>query len=238
MKKNQKRRKILGILTIMLLLIAIVVVLNFEKIQGLFANAISNDQTELRQARHYKQKKKPDYNLSNVKPISPQSLLNAWRHRQDYRAVGQIAIADYNVLLNIYRGTGNNELALGAGTFRANQKMGRNNYPLAAHNMDDGRSYFSPLYTAKVNGRLHKGSTISLTDFKNVYFYKITSAKFINVYNLHLSYNQKQYAKKPVITLFTCDWTGQGRLYIKGEMTGSQSLKSAKKYVRSSFAID
>lgn len=238
MSKNKNRSKILGILTIALLLIAIVTVLNFEKIQGFFASAISNNQTELKQARHYKQKKKPDYNLSHVKPISPQSLLNAWRCRKDYRSIGQIAIVDYNILLNIYRGTGNNELALGAGTFRTGQKMGENNYPLAAHNMDDGRSYFSPLYTAEVNGRLHKGTAIFLTDFKKVYFYKIITAKFVNIRNLNLTFNQKKYLNSPVVTLFTCDWTGEGRLYIKGKLTGSQSVTSCSKYVKHVFNFD
>lgn len=236
--KNKKNKQVIAIIAIVALLMAILTVLNFEKIQSFFANTLSSNQTELRQARFYKQKKKPDYNLRHVKPISPDSLLDAWRHRHDYRAIGQIAIADHNILLNIYRGTGNNELALGAGTFRADQRMGHNNYPLAAHNMDDGRSYFSPLYTAKVAGKLKAGATICLTDFKNVYFYRITTSRFVGVQNLSLSYNAKKYARTPVITLFTCDSTGQGRLYIQGKLTGSQSLRSAGKYVRSSFAID
>ena len=198
----------------------LLILLNFNKLQGLTAQSLSNNRTELKQARYHKQKKKPDYNLKHVKPISPQSLIDAWRHRQDYRAVGQIAINDENILLNIYRGTGNNELALGVGTFWANQKMGQNNYSLAGHNMDDGRSYFSPLYTAKVNGSLRNGTAIFLTDFKKVYFYKITSSRFIDVYNLRLTLNTKKFRRSPVISLFTCDYTGQGRLFVRGRLLG------------------
>lgn len=236
MKKN-KRRNFWGTFVIILLFVLLLSVLYFEKIQGYFAEQISSDRTELRNARKNKQKNKPDYNLQHVKPISPESLIKAWRNRQDYRSIGQIAIRDQNVLLNIYRGCGNNELALGAGTFRRNQRMGKNNYPIAAHNMDDGHSYFSPLFSAASNGSLRKGTTIYLTDFKKVYYYKLKEFKFVSVYNLRLSYNSGRFVKSPVVTLFTCDYTGQGRLYIRGTLTGSQSLKSASRFVRSVFCM-
>lgn len=239
-RKKHKAWKsfVVGGVAILALIVALYVVVNFEKIQSQLAHYLSADTSTLVNAKKYKQKKKPSYNLNKVEPISPASLASAWQHRQDYRAVGQVAVANAHVLLNIYRGVGNNELALGAGTFRANQKMGINNYPLAAHNMDDGRTYFSPLYTAKVRGTLRNGTPIFITDFKKVYYYKITTSRFISVQNLSLSYNHKKYKKTPVITLFTCDWTGHGRLYIKGELTGSQSITSCSKYVRSCFAID
>ncbi|MDF7683768.1 class A sortase [Lactobacillus sp. ESL0679] len=233
--KKNKRITIVGLLLLVLIVAAIVVVLNFDKLQGQAAHHISTDNTELQQARHNHQKRKPSYNMKKVKPISPNSLAHAWRVRRDYRAVGQIAVPSKNILLNIFRGVGNDELALGAGTFRADQKMGKNNYPLAGHNMDDGQTYFSPLYTAKVNGTLSNGTVVYLTDFTKVYFYKITSSQFIGVYNLNLAFNRKKFAKHPVISLFTCDYTGQGRLFVRGRLTGSQSLKSASKYVKQIF---
>lgn len=76
-----------GVLLILLLLGAALVVLNFNKLQGQMAYTVSSNRTKLHQARRNKQKKKPDYNLKHVKPISPQSLIDAWRHRQGYRAV-------------------------------------------------------------------------------------------------------------------------------------------------------
>ncbi|WP_227743707.1 class A sortase [Lactobacillus helveticus] len=173
--------------------------------------------------------------MKNVQPVSPKSLANAYQHRRDYRSVGQIVIRNQNILLNIYRGVGNLELNLGAGTMNQHQKMGEGNYALAGHNMDNGRTFFSPLYTAKVRGNLPNGTTIFLTDYKKVYYYKIMSSSFISVYNLKLAWNNKKFKEKPVISLFTCDWTGQGRLFIRGKYTGSQSYKGASKYVRSSF---
>lgn len=234
-QKKKKKHYVLGAAAILFLIASILIVANFETIQSYFANQLQ--QTELSSAKSNKQNKKPSYDLNAVKPISPDTLASAWRNRHDYRAVGQIAIDHVNICLNIYRGVGNDELALGAGTFRKNQKMGHNNYPLAGHNMDDGKTYFSPLYTAKVTGNLKNGTPIFITDFKKVYYYKITGSEFIGVNNLKLSYNQKKYERRPVVTLFTCDWTGQGRLYVVASLTGSQSLKSASKYVRSRFNV-
>ncbi|WEV41307.1 class A sortase [Lactobacillus sp. ESL0681] len=233
--RKHRLTTIVGIVTILLLVGAMAIALDFNNLQGEAAHAISSNKTEVCNARHNKQKKKPSYNMEKVKPISPKTLAHAWRYQHDYRAIGQIAIPDKNILLNIYQGVGNDELALGAGTFRANQKMGKNNYPLAGHNMDDSTTYFSPLYTSAVNGTLTKGISIYLTNFKQVFYYKVQSSKFISVNNLQLTYNRKKFAKKPVISLFTCDATGQGRLFIRGRLTGSQSLKSASKYVKGIF---
>lgn len=235
MKRQAKNT--IAVMLLLLLIGLIAVVLNFNKIQSNTAYSVSNG-SSLKAARHYKQKKHPSYNLNNVKPISLDSIVHAWRNQHDYRAIGQIAIADKNILLNIYQGVGNDELALGCGTFRPDQKMGQNNYPLAGHNMDDGRSYFSPLYTAKVNGRLPPGTAILLTDFKNVYFYKIVTSKFVSANNLNLTFNKKKYIKSPVLTLITCDWTGIGRLYVKGKLTRAQSVRSCSKDVKHVFNFD
>lgn len=74
-----------GVLVILLLLGLALVVLNFNNLQGQMAHAVSSNQAELRLARHYRQKKKPDYNLKHVKPIFSQSLIDAWRQRQARR---------------------------------------------------------------------------------------------------------------------------------------------------------
>lgn len=233
LKKIKKVKNIIAIVVIVLAGIAIFITWNADKFQGQAANYVATK--DLSKQRNNKQKKKPTYNMKQVKPVSPKSIANAYQHRRDYRSIGQIAINDEHILLNIYRGVGNLELNLGAGTMNQNQKMGEGNYALAGHNMDDGRTFFSPLYTAKVRGYLKNGTTIFLTDYKKVYFYKITSSRFIGVYNLRLAWNSKKYEKEPVISLFTCDWTGAGRLFVQGKYTGSQDYRKASKYVRSSF---
>ena len=235
-RKSDKKKRIgtiVSIIALLLIGIAIYCIANFDHLQGRAANYVATK--NLPSQRKNKQKKKPSYNMKAVEPVSPKSLANAYQHRRDYRAVGQIAIRDHNVLLNIYRGVGNVELNLGAGTMNQHQTMGQGNYALAGHNMDDGRTFFSPLYTAKARGTLSNGTAIFLTDYKKVYYYKITSSRFISVYNLRLAWNNKEFKKELVISLLTCDWTGQGRLFIRGKYTGSESYNGASRYVRSSF---
>lgn len=234
--KNRTTTNVMGFLLLALIFGAIVCILNYDRLQSRTAHAISSNNILL-QAKNFKQRKKPNFDMKKVSPISPKTLAHAWRYRHDYRAIGQIAVPQNNIALNIYAGCSNDVLALGAGTMRSDQKMGENNYPLAGHNMDDGVSYFSPLYSAKVNDKLSKSTTIFLTNFKTVYYYRVDLAKFISINNLWLANNQKYYAKKPVISLFTCDWTGTGRLYVRGHLTGKQSLKSASRYVKSVFKM-
>lgn len=232
--KSAKKTTVIGIILLSLIFGLIFLILNFEGLQSDGAHSISTGPI-LHQAKSYKQRVQPTYDMGNVKPISLSVLAHAWRCQRDYRAVGQIAIPQVGILLNIYRGCGNDVLALGAGTMRADQKMGQGNYPLAGHNMDDGSSYFSPLYTAKTNGTLKTGTRIFLTDFKKVYYYEEDSSNFINVYNLRLTYNTKEFVKHPIISLFTCDWNGSGRLFVKGHLTGYQSIRSASAFVKSIF---
>lgn len=237
----QKKRKFdqkrfwqsFGIFTIAAILIAaIFIVLNFQKLQG---DAAHNVQEAALHVNNAKQKHKPSFNYGAVKPVSPASLANAYAHRRDYRAIGQVAIPKWNIDMNIYQGVGNVELNLGAGTMTPNQMMGVGNYCLAAHNMDDGVTYFSPLYSAKVRGWLGSDTTIMLTDYKKVYYYKVTQSTFITRYRTDLLQDKAEYLNKPVVSLFTCDATGAGRLFVRGKLTGYQSLKSASQYVQKAF---
>lgn len=234
-QKRILRNAIVGF--IMLLIgVGIYVVLNFNKVQGNAAHHVQR--TALSATKQAKQKEKPSYNFNAVQPVSPASLLNAYNHRFDYRAIGQISIPRFGINLNIYQGVGNVELNLGAGTMNPNEVMGKGNYALAGHNMDDGRSFFSPLYTAKVRGQINSDTKIMITDYKMVYYYKVTQSSFISRYRTDLLEDKPEFKKTPVISLFTCDWTGAGRLFVRGELTGYQSMKSASNYVKNSFYQD
>ncbi|EFO68643.1 class A sortase [Lactobacillus iners] len=237
-KRNYKKVILnIGIgLIIALIIGAIIVVLNFDKLQGNAAHNLQN--TALRIGKTNKQRKNPSFNFSDVKPISPASLAYAYAHQKDYRAIGQITIPKWHINLNIYKGVGNTELNLGAGTMKPNQVMGKGNYALAGHNMDDGRSYFSPLYTAKVRGYLGSDTTIMLTDYKNVYFYKTIESTFISRNRIDLIDDKPEFIKNPVISLFTCDYTGAGRLFVRGKLTGMQSFSSASNYVKNAFLLN
>lgn len=225
-QKDKKRKKINIIVGISMLLvgIALLVVGNFGHIQGLMSQYLQNQALSTKG----EQKSKPNYNFSKVKPVSPATLAEAYKRRSNYKAVGQIAIPSLNINLNIYKGVGNDELNLGAGTMRPNEKMGVSNYCLAGHNMDDGKSYFSPLYS---NYNRLIGRKIYLMNYYTVYHYTITKSQFITADRTDLL----NPSKKAIISLFTCDYTGHGRLYVQGKYTGKKALNMSSKKIRNAF---
>lgn len=219
---------------IIILGIAMVCVLNMDHIESFMANYVQTVELgKTNKNSKLKKKVKANFNYQQVKPVSPSSIAQAFAKSKDYQPVGQLAIDGLNVHQNVYEGVGNVELNLGLGTLKPHQKMGRRNYALAGHNMNDNKSYLSPLYGAENNNNL-MGQAIYITDFKNVYFYKVIEARFISKYDTELI-SDHGFGKSPVITLITCDATGAGRLYVLGSYTGQMSLDKAPNNVQKSF---
>lgn len=233
--KKLKRHKIALISGIFVLVVAIVLLANFEALENLFAgHVVDQAMTDVKKGKA-KQNHKASFNFEKVEEITPQSLANAYAKRNNYKPVGQIVINKLNMRLNIYEGVGNVELNLGAGTMKRGQQMGKNNYALAGHNMHD-HTYFSNLYWGRRNGTLN-GAVVMLTDYRRVYFYKVESSSFIRRNRVDLIQDKPENLENPILTLFTCDWTGAGRLFVHAKLTGYQDLDQASKQVRQSFKI-
>lgn len=163
--------------------------------------------------------KNPSYNYADVVPINADTIAQAWDQRGNYHAIGQVGSKDFGINLNIYQGVGNIELNLGAGTLKPNQTMGENNYALAGHNMHDHR-YFSNLYWA-VKKNNYENKEISVTDYKNIYTYRIYEARFINPDQFNLVQNSTKFSQNPVLSLFTCDWSGHKRVFMRGRFVST-----------------
>lgn len=236
-RKVKKQNIVLAIL-IGLCLIGILVIMNMKQIESGMAQHIQTEMTKNNPTRKKKQANvaKPNYNAKAVKPVSPVSLAKAYQRRYNYNVIGKVAVPNLGINLNIYEGIGNLELNLGAGTLKRNQKMGHNNYALAGHNMDDRRTYFSPLYSAKQNGSLG-GQTAVLTDFDKVYYYRINEASFINSFDVSVINNSKAFEKHAVVTLITCDATGAGRLCVRGKLIKVIRVNAANSSIRKLFGI-
>lgn len=221
------KRFFLWVLTIASI-IGLLLVMNYNTIQSWIAN---QNQTSVISVKG-RNKHKPNLNYKGVKPVSAASLADAYRKRSNYKAIGQVAVPELNINLNIYQGVGNIELNLGAGTMKSKQKMGQGNYCLAGHNMDDNKTFFSPLYSAKVNNKpVLKGLTIAIMNYKMVYYYTIQKAMFIKATDTFLL---KDYGY-PKISLFTCDYTGVGRLVVIGKYQKKQSLVNAPTVIKQAF---
>ncbi|WP_268913563.1 class A sortase [Lentilactobacillus sp. SPB1-3] len=172
-------------------------------------------------------RKHANYDFDNVKALDLQSVAKSRLNAERIPVIGSILVPKVKVHLPIAKGTSNTTLALTAGTLRADQKMGKGNYPLAGHNMMKKDVLFSPLYfKSKV------GDKVYLTDMKQIYTYKITIRKFIKATDTSVI---KQ-TQKPMITLITCDSTGNNRLMLRGILIGHESFNQANNKLQKQFS--
>lgn len=212
-----KRRNWLRWTAVVILLVASVIMIFNNQIKNYLVDGYHPQVT--RQSIKKNQNKKGNYDFSNVKDLNLQTVAKNRANKQNVNIIGTIAIPDIDMSIPIAKGVDNNTLALAAGTMREDQQMGKGNYALAGHNMAHGsKILFSPLYYhAKV------GQKVYLTDLNKVYTYKITERKFINADRVDVVNDTKD----PIITLITCDATGDRRLMIRGKLQKTQKFKNA-----------
>lgn len=141
--------------------------------------------------------------------------------------VGMIYVPDVGINEYIYEGLSNDNLWVGVGTVKPNQRMGERNYALAGHHMENPNLLFSPLMQSQ------KGQKIYLSDKQNVYEYEITDI-------VHVDPSQGHYildsSGDEIVTLVTCtDPWGSERRVIQGKLTNEMSLDDAPNHVQNSF---
>ena len=139
---------------------------------------------------------------------------------RDLHPIGKVAIRSVGLKLPIFKGLSNENLSAGAGTMKADQKMGEGNYALAGHYMTNQGILFSPLKNVK------QDDIIYITDMKKVYSYKVTSKQVVNETQVQWI---DDVAGKKLITMVTCASPTEGevdRIIIQGQL---QSVKKATK---------
>lgn len=173
-------------------------------------------------------KKKASFDYGKVKSLDWQTVLKARASENRIKVIGEILYPDVDIHLPIGKGVDNLTLALAAGTLKANQKMGEGNYALAGHHMVDKKVLFSPLYwKAKI------GQKVYLTDETNVYEYRVNVLKFIKATDVQVVNDVKG---QKLLTLVTCDDTGEGRLMIRAKFVKKMSHSKAPAKIQKMFA--
>lgn len=119
---------------------------------------------------------------------------------EDIVKLGSIYISDLDIKLPIFKGkplvkTSKDTMLFGATTNLENQVMGKGNYVLASHIVDNPNLLFTSIHT------LEKGSYIYLYDSKYSYEYRVY--KNFEVYNTEtwILNDIKDYS---ILTLYTC----------------------------------
>ncbi|MCT4386117.1 class A sortase [Lacticaseibacillus paracasei] len=165
------------------------------------------------------EKRKATFDFKGVKALDINTVGNAALNR-DLHPIGKVAIRSVGLKLPIFKGLSNENLSAGAGTMKADQKMGEGNYALAGHYMTNQGILFSPLKNVK------QDDIIYITDMKKVYSYKVTSKQVVNETQVQWI---DDVAGKKLITMVTCASPTEGevdRIIIQGQL---QSVKKATK---------
>lgn len=157
-------------------------------------------------------KKKASYDFDQVTPLDLKTVSTAVTNASK-DAIGMMAIPSVNIRVPILEGLANNNMVLGAGTMKPNQKMGEANYALAGHSMNQRYGpLLSPLDYAKV------GDLIYITDMSHVYIYKMTIKETIDMSHVEVV---DDVPGKKLITLITCEvltGTEDDRIFVRGEL--------------------
>ena len=229
MKKNNRKNILINILAGFLILLSLALIFNAQ-IRDLFmvwnTNKYQVSQVTKEKIEENKETE-GNFDFDSVKSISSEAVLAAQWDAQQLPVIGGIAIPEVEINLPIFKGLDNVNLFYGAGTMKANQKMGEGNYSLASHHIftaeNASQMLFSPLVNAKA------GMKIYLTDKDKVYTYEIREVKHVTPDRVD-EIEDREGVKE--ITLVTCvDYNATERIIVKGD------FKEVKAYSETSDDI-
>ena len=233
-KKKKKRRNLLtNILAVFLILLSLVLIFN-SKIRNMFmvwnTNKYQVSQVTKEKIEENKEAE-GNFDFDSVKSISSEAVLAAQWDAQQLPVIGGIAIPEVEINLPIFKGLDNVNLFYGAGTMKANQKMGEGNYSLASHHIftaeNASQMLFSPLVNAKA------GMKIYLTDKDKVYTYEIREVKHVTPDRVD-EIEDRDGIKE--ITLVTCvDYDATERIIVKGDFKEVKAYSETSNDVLSAF---
>lgn len=215
-------RKIILVVGIFLLLTGLVLI--FQKpIMGYLVANMSEETIQKQNVQKAKEASDVTFNFKKVTNISLQDVIDAQTKKKEIHAIGAISVPSVDLQLPIVYGISNVNLTVGAGTMKPDQQMGQGNYALAGHNMDNNRTLFSPLTQVK------NGMKIYITDFNNIYEYQISDLFIVKPTQVEVINDQPN---KQLITLVTCNYTGEKRMIIRGTLIQKMAYTDNSRYFK------
>lgn len=177
------------------------------------------------------------FDSSNVGSLTSADVLNDMvgnNHYSNLPVVGAIAIPDLGMNLPVIKGLDNASLAVGAGTMKEGQHMGKGNYALASHSLFYGWGYegllFTPLHRAQ------KGQTIYTRDDENIYVYQTTDVFVVDPDDGYVALDSEG---DGLITLITCsDTYATQRIVVRGKLERQFPISEAWPELKEYFGSD
>lgn len=172
--------------------------------------AVSNSErvTEGLQLQQLQQPEEGEFDFATVTPLSWDDLISVRNRFHDLPAIGLILVPDIDLELPILYGLDADNLAVGAGTMRPTQQMGKGNYALAGHYTQSPTSLFGPLH------EIETGMHVYVTDLTDTYEYVVTSLETVPPTRIDVLDDTTE----ATITLVTCTFDATERLIVKGRL--------------------
>ena len=228
-KKNNRKNILINILAGFLILLSLALIFNAQ-IRDIFMVCNTNKYQVSQVTKEKIEENKEtegNFDFDSVKSISSEAVLAAQWDAQQLPVIGGIAIPEVEINLPIFKGLDNVNLFYGAGTMKANQKMGEGNYSLASHHIFTAENASQMLFSPLVNAK--EGMKIYLTDKDKVYTYEIREVKHVTPDRVD-EIEDREGVKE--ITLVTCvDYNATERIIVKGD------FKEVKAYSETSDDI-
>lgn len=228
-KQKKKRNWLSNILLFLLFLIALALIFNVQIRNFLIkqnSQAYTIDKVSSQDIEANAQKD-VSFDFDAVESLSTEAVIKAQFQNKDLPVIGGIAVPDVKINLPIFKGLDNVVLLTGAGTMKPEQEMGKGNYALASHRVQDMVSLFSPLEYSQT------GQLIYVTDLQTVYTYKITSVDKVDPSRVDLI---EDVPNKKMITLITCgDMNATTRIVVQGELESSVQMNQANQDIINAF---
>lgn len=144
---------------------------------------------------------KADYSGKEIASVNIANYADAKKNMQkninDW-GIGKLSIPSQDVQLPILAGLKNDNLLNGGTTYREDQKMGKDNYVLLAHSVYKTDVLFYRIQYLKT------GDDVFISDFKNVYIYKVKANRVIKDTQVEVVNHIKQ-GENPILTLIRCE---------------------------------
>ncbi len=169
------------------------------------------------------------FDFGEVELLDMETVALAQFNSDQITVLGDISIPSVGLNLAIGKGTSPYTLALTAGTMKEEQAMGKGNYALAGHYMNDPDLLFRPLYEVEI------GDTVYLTDLNYIYEYQVIEQRTIEATEVSVI---DDVPNQTLLTLITCDDDGVIRLLTTAEFVQKVSVEDASDETLEAFESD
>ncbi|PQF73882.1 class A sortase [Enterococcus faecium] len=144
---------------------------------------------------------KASFNPLLIQPVHAEEFAEAQLHYEDIVnqwGIGAVYIPSSSIQTKILAGMSNENLMVGVGTYRAEQRLGKGNYVLLAHNLVQGGGSLKNLRQTS------EGSLIYATDFANIYEYRVIKNQVVNQSEGEIL-DESKAEETPLITFIRCE---------------------------------